>query len=82
MRMREWVLLIGLAALAMASCHSGSKPDASAVSVSQISPSGGTAQSAHYELVGTLGPSVDNSAASSSDYRLQAGLAGANIARP
>jgi hypothetical protein len=82
-----WMVAVAVAALGGVGCQNGSAasksmPDESLVPVKQVAPAGGFAQSQHYKLVATMGPSVDNSAATSQHYRLQAGLTGANITLP
>jgi len=52
------------------------------VPVHQIAPGGSMSQSAHYQLVGTVGPPPDSTLASSQHYTLQGGLAGAGASVP
>jgi|GEM_PF-3950260 len=54
--------------------------DASKVFVQQISPATIVSHSVNFNMVSTLGAAADNSAASSTNYRMQGGLTGANIA--
>jgi hypothetical protein len=50
--------------------------------VQQIAPGGQAASSAHYQIVGTVGPGPDSSAAQSAHYRMQGGVTGAGINVP
>lgn len=51
-------------------------------SVQQIAPGGHFSSSAHYQLVATVGPAADSSAAKSAHYMMQGGLTGAGINLP